>query len=51
MLHSGGQGVLLVGFGLLSCLVQRRNKKKKLNTMTVETKLAPGNSMILISRK
>ena len=43
---------VVVGFGLLSSCVQRRNNtKKKSDILTVKIKLAPRNSMPLISRK
>jgi hypothetical protein len=39
-----------VGCGLLSSHVQRTKKKKKSDILTVKIKLAPRNSMSLISR-
>ena len=40
-----------VGHSLLSTHAQRRNNKKKLDILMVKIKLAPKNSVPLISRK
>ena len=46
----GGHG-LLVGCDLFSSCVKIRNNKKKLGILTVKIKVAPRNSMALVSRK
>ena len=43
--------MVVVGHSLLNSRAQKRNNKKKLDILTVKIKLAPRNSMPLISRK